>query len=133
MSENENLRPEEENSSKENTAVTEPEVKDNVNITPTPNPTNVLSIASLILGVLSCMTCCIGFHPFLTTVPIGSGIMAIIFSVASRKEGKQDGIAKAGLICGIVGIVLACIIILFWVIVFFIAIIDGFASSGELM
>ena len=49
MSENENLRPEEENSSKENTAVTEPEVKDNVNITPTPNPTNVLSIASLIV------------------------------------------------------------------------------------
>ena len=134
MNENENLHSEKENSTVNNVSDTvDSKAASNKVNQPTPRSTNVLSIASLILGVLSCVTCCIGIHPFLTGMPLGSGILAIIFSNGSRIDGVRDSNAKTGLICGIVGLVLACIIVLFWIATIIFAIIDGNAHDIEHM
>lgn len=66
--------------------------------------TNVLAIVSLVLGILSIVLgCCTGW--------IGAlfGIGGIICAVFANKQGKT-GLAKAGLICSIIGIVLGIII-----------------------
>ena len=66
--------------------------------------TNVLAIVSLVLGILSIVLgCCTGW--------IGAlfGIGGIICAVFANTQGKT-GLAKAGLICSIIGIVLGIII-----------------------
>lgn len=66
--------------------------------------TNVLAIVSLILGILSIVLgCCTGW--------IGAlfGVGGIICAVFANKQGKT-GLAKGGLICSIVGIVLGILI-----------------------
>lgn len=66
--------------------------------------TNVLAIVSLVLGILSIVLgCCTGW--------IGAlfGIGGIICAVFANKQGKTS-LAKAGLICSIIGIVLGIII-----------------------
>lgn len=65
---------------------------------------NVLAIVSLVLGILSIVLgCCTGW--------IGAlfGIGGIICAVFANKQGKT-GLAQAGLICSIVGIVLGILI-----------------------
>ena len=65
---------------------------------------NVLAIVSLVLGILSIVLgCCTGW--------IGAffGIGGIICAVFANKQGKT-GLANAGLICSIVGIVLGILI-----------------------
>ena len=64
----------------------------------------MLAIISLVLGILSIVLgCCTGW--------IGAlfGIGGIICAVFANKQGKS-GLAKAGLICSIVGIVLGILI-----------------------
>ena len=71
---------------------------------PVNNYTNVLAIISLVLGILSIVLgCCTGW--------IGAlfGIGGIICAVFANKQGKT-GLAKGGLICSIVGIVLGILI-----------------------
>lgn len=66
--------------------------------------TNALAIVSLILGILSILLgCCTGW--------IGAlfGVGGIICAVFANKQGKT-GLAKAGLICSIIGIVLGLLI-----------------------
>ena len=66
--------------------------------------TNVLAIVSLVLGILSIVLgCCTGW--------IGAlfGIGGIICAVFANKQEKT-GIAKAGLICSIIGIVLGILV-----------------------
>jgi hypothetical protein len=134
MNENENLRSEKENSTVNNVSDTiDSKAASNKVNEQTPRATNILSIASLILGVLSCVTCCIGIHPLLTGMPLGSGILAIVFSNGSRRDGVRDSNAKAGLICGIVGLVIASIIVIFWIIAITILIIEGSAPDIEHM
>ena len=63
-----------------------------------------MAIVSLVLGILSIVLgCCTGW--------IGAlfGIGGIICAVFANKQGKT-GLAKAGLICSIIGIVLGIII-----------------------
>lgn len=78
-----------------------------------------LSIVSLVLGILSIVfsCCCYG----VLSVLFGAG--AIVCAVISNKQGKT-GLAKAGMICAIVGIVLAVI----WLILTLI----GIGSSAAL-
>ncbi len=67
-------------------------------------PTNnrAWSIASLVCGILSIVCCCILW------LPLVFAVLAIVFAVLARKSmGYFDGLALAGLICGIVGAVLA--------------------------
>lgn len=66
--------------------------------------TNVLAIVSLVLGILSIVLgCCTGWVGALF------GIGGIICAVFANKQGKT-GLAKAGLICSIIGIVLGILI-----------------------
>lgn len=66
--------------------------------------TNVLAIVSLILGILSIVLgCCTGWVGALF------GIGGVICAVFANKQGKT-GLAKGGLICSIVGIVLGILI-----------------------
>ena len=58
--------------------------------------TKTLSVASMVLGILSVVCCCLGY------VGIVFGIGAIVVSIISRKSlGYFDGIGVAGLVLGI--------------------------------
>ncbi len=69
--------------------------------------TDGIGIGALICGILSLVCCCccnVGFVP---------GIVAIILAVMSKKndpEEKMSGMAKAGLICGIIGTALSVLV-----------------------
>ena len=66
--------------------------------------TNVLAIVSLVLGILSIVLgCCTGWVGALF------GIGGIICTVFANKQSKT-GLAKAGMICSIIGIVLGILI-----------------------
>ncbi|WP_373558000.1 DUF4190 domain-containing protein [Paenibacillus sp. XY044] len=71
--------------------------------------TNGKAITSMVLGILSVMILYIGFI---------LGILAIIFAALSFKELKRGyeqgkGMAIAGLVCGIIGVLLWGLILLF--------------------
>lgn len=66
------------------------------------NQTNVLAIISLVLGILAIIMGCCGW------VGILFGIGGIVCAIFANKQ-SQTGLAKGGLICSIVGIVLGVI------------------------
>lgn len=71
-------------------------------------PTNGLAIASMVLGIASIIFgLCYGIGLVL-------GVISIVFAIISKKasDGKLCGMALAGLICSIIGIVIS---IVFWV------------------
>ncbi|WP_455190866.1 hypothetical protein [Eubacterium ramulus] len=68
------------------------------------NEGNAMAIASLVLGIVS--LCSMGMF----VVP---EILGIVFAFSSKKQGKMSGIAKAGLICSIIGTVIF-VILLIW-------------------
>ena len=72
-----------------------------------PNKADALAIISLVAGILSIVLCCAMYWAFIP------GILGIVFSIISSKNNGKTGVAKAGLICSIVGMVLA----LLWLIV----------------
>lgn len=79
--------------------------------TPTPAPApepsaNGWAIASLICGILSLVicTCCCGGTGWL---PLILGAVAIVLAIVSRKGQKMSSVAIGGLVCGIIGAVLA--------------------------
>ena len=85
------------------------------------NETNVLAIVSLVLGILSIVLgCCTGWFGALF------GIGGIICAVFANKQ-SSTGLAKAGLICSISGIVLG-IIITILAAVFSVAFMSEFAN-----
>ena len=67
------------------------------------------AIASLVMGILSIITCCC------TITGILFGILGIIFSCVQAKdsEGKKPTPATVGLILSIIGVVIAIISIIF--------------------
>lgn len=84
---------------------------------PVPGPQNGMGIASLVLGIVGLLGCC-------TLVP---SILALVFGIIGRKKVAQGvatngGMATAGMILGIVGIVAG---IVYWIYSVFNA-----ASSG---
>lgn len=67
---------------------------------------NALAIVALICGILSIVCCvCVGFN----AIP---GIVAIICGILGMKKCPKAGMAKAGMICGIVGVVLGIILLI---------------------
>lgn len=78
-----------------------------------PEQSHGLTVAALVVGIISVvlmLTCCCS--PF----AIFTGIAAIVlFAVAPKKNGKKEGKAVAGLICGIVSIIGTCILILIFI------------------
>lgn len=84
-----------------------------------PQKTDTLAIVSLILGIAAIvMGCCV------TYLGIALGIGGIICSVMSKKKQKS-GMATAGMVCSIIGIVIAVL----WII-FSVAIMGMLAASG---
>ena len=73
-------------------------------------PQNGFAIASLVLGIVSVLCCCCCcFADTLGLIVMGvAAILAIVFAFLSKKNtnGKMDGKAIAGLILGIVAIVM---------------------------
>ena len=73
-------------------------------------PQNGYAIASLVLGIVSVLSCCCCcFAETLGLITMGvCAILAIVFAFLSKKnnDGKMDGKAIAGLVLGIVAIVM---------------------------
>lgn len=65
-----------------------------------------LSIAAMVLGIISIVAFC------WTWPAIICAILAIIFGIVGKKKGGA-GMAKAGLVCGIVGLSLQAALIIF--------------------
>ena len=58
------------------------------------------SVASMVLGILSILCCCLTYGGLIMAV------LAIIFAIVSRRNlGYFDGMAIAGLVTGIIGLV----------------------------
>lgn len=77
-------------------------------------PQNNYAIVSLVLGIVSVVTCCCCCVETLGLVLAGvSAVLAIVFAFLSKKnnDGKMDAKAIAGLILGIVGIVMLLILL----------------------
>ncbi len=69
--------------------------------------TRGFSVASLVLGIISIVCCCAWY------VGLILGILAIVFSVVSRKKnGYFDGLAIAGLVLGIFGTVICALLMM---------------------
>lgn len=110
----------ETNNYQDYTANVEPTVE---TVVEQPKQTNSLAIVSLVLGIISIVLGCCG-----SWIAIVLGIGGIVCAVMANKQGKT-GMAKAGLICSIVGIVLA-IVVLIAAIVFSIAFMDELSTMG---
>lgn len=89
-------------------------------VTPSePQKNDTLAIVSLILGIAAIVFgCCV------TYLGIALGVGGIICSIMSKKKQKS-GMATAGLVCSIIGIVLAVI----WI-VFSVALMGWLAAAG---
>lgn len=95
-----------DNTSAQNTYYGQPEIQDNAS----QNGSNSLAIVSLVTGILSIVSCCCGIG-FIFSIP------GIICGVMSNKKGSS-GMATAGIICSIVGIVFSAIMIIYYVAIF---------------
>lgn len=72
--------------------------------------TNGFAVASLVLGIVAAV---FGLIPLLSVIALIAGILAVIFGVVGLRRaqagGGHRGMARAGLVTGIVGIILAII------------------------
>ncbi|MEU1316508.1 DUF4190 domain-containing protein [Streptomyces tibetensis] len=76
-----------------------------------PAPQNGLGIAAMVLGIVSCTLFCL-----YGVVSLVTGILAIVFGIKGRKRAEagvatNHGQAQAGLIMGIIGIILGITVI----------------------
>lgn len=75
---------------------------------PVRKKTSGFSIASLILGITSIVTCCFG----ILSIPLGA--LSILFAVLSRKKGTgMPGMSIAGICTSICGIILGGFLLLY--------------------
>ncbi|MGW7496622.1 DUF4190 domain-containing protein [Streptomyces luteogriseus] len=76
-----------------------------------PAPQNGLGIAAMVLGIVSCTLFCL-----YGVVSLVTGILAVVFGIKGRKRAEagvatNHGQAQAGLIMGIIGIILGIAVI----------------------
>lgn len=69
-----------------------------------PNPGHGLAIASLVLGIISIVSCCC---VYLSVVAGVVGVVLAILSKNKSKDNKFEGLAMAGLVCSIIGVVIS--------------------------
>ena len=70
---------------------------------------NSLAIVGLVLGIISIV---FPWIPYLTYVALPAGIVGIVLSAKGRKIGNGKGMATAGLVLSIIGVVLSGIVVL---------------------
>lgn len=68
------------------------------------------SIASLVLGICSIL-CCTG-----CLIGLACGILAIIFYRKEKIDGYDNGLMKAGLVCGIIGAAISLLYFIYWIV-----------------
>ena len=79
---------------------------------PEPGKPSGYSIASMVLGICSIVTCCLYGVP-----GIICGIIACIFAKKENDLGHANSFTKAGMICGIIGIILSALMLIYLVVV----------------
>ncbi len=65
-----------------------------------------MAIASMVLGIVSIVLSCSWY------IGLISGILAIILGIVYNKKNMRSGMATAGIVCGILGIIFTIVIIL---------------------
>ena len=80
--------------------------RDRANAARTASGNRSMSIASLVMGILSLLCCCCGY------AGIAFGALGIIFALLSRQDGPMDTQAKVGLALSCVGAALAVLSVL---------------------
>lgn len=66
-----------------------------------------LAIASMVLGIVSLVTCCCSAY-----IGLVFAIIGLVLGILYKKKGGSDGMATAGIVCSIISIVLAVIVII---------------------
>ena len=94
--------------------------------TAAPQKKNGYAIASLVLGIVSLLFCCCCCANVFGLIPMGiCAVLAIVFAFLSKKDGgKMQAIAIAGLVLGIVSILV--------LLLFLVAIIGTYAMIDTL-
>ena len=64
-----------------------------------------MAIAAMILGIVSIVLCCIWY------ISIIAGVVAIVLGIMYNKKNGKCGMATAGIVCGIIGMILAIALI----------------------
>jgi hypothetical protein len=77
-----------------------------------PNHSNGFGVASLVLGILSII---LFWVPFLNIV---LGILGIVFSI-KQKRISSNGLATAGLVTSIIGLVFSTLVFIIWLLAYF--------------
>lgn len=73
-----------------------------------PNQRNNLALASMIVGILSLLACCIPFVQF----PLA--VTTIVLVILSKKKRPLNGFAIAGLVMGILSVISSVLMTLYW-------------------
>lgn len=73
-----------------------------------PKQSNGLALASMIVGIFSLITCCIPFLQF----PLA--VAAIVLVILSKKGKPFHGFAVAGLVMGIISILISIAMTFYW-------------------
>lgn len=69
-------------------------------------------IASMVCGILSVCWGCAGISIWGGVIGIALGIVAFVLSSGLKKAGGYNGMAKAGFICGLIGVILSAIMLI---------------------
>lgn len=81
-------------------------------VEPQDTVTSVMAILSLIFGIVSIVTCCIG-------IGLVFGIIAIVLSgISLSKKKKGKGLSIGGLVTGIIGTLLSLVIVIYMIFAF---------------
>ena len=68
-----------------------------------------LAIASMVLGIVSCVMFILSFTYVAPPLGLVCGIVAIVLGITARKADPNDTFATVGLVLGLVGLVL-CVV-----------------------
>ena len=92
-----------------------------------PAPTSGLAVAALVVGIVAVTSVCCGLFPFGGTAAVVLGTLATVFGVNGRRgiqrsAGSQSGagMAVAGMVLGIVALVLGAALVVLYFIFFFV-------------
>ncbi|MFG3048057.1 DUF4190 domain-containing protein [Streptomyces sp. NPDC048241] len=87
-----------------------------------PGPQNSAGTAALVLGILSIVLFC-----FYGVISIVMGVIAVVLGIQGRKradrgEATNRSQAQAGIVCGVIGIVVGLIALAFVILMYFLAV-----------
>lgn len=87
-------------------------------------PKSSNNVVSMVMGILSIVLCCGN------VLSIVLGIIAVVLARKEKRNGNNDGMTQAGFICGIIGIVLGALYLIY-LLVYFICF--GVVAYSEMM